>query len=423
MKELIKAAASAASAASSAGSAARSNDSATAATAAHLASNSADSAAAAAYSASGYAHFATAAPYFTDSTTASYDANHPKAWHPLWQNASESEGLSDAWNALKEQWAADEAGQPFWNFFIDWYEKLRDGKMRPEDWTLTQRIALEVTEEEWEAGQGAVSKRIAKIQKSLLVSKAPLAETLEIDPETGLFRTVPLPLQNAPLLTALVSRVQDALDDAVAGDNGLNERSKEVLVLTRTFTRYANDPQRVEMDFTDVAVGLRRQIEQTFDLPASAANIGLLAAAEEAVRGIRATYPDVAENRRILAAQVLNALTDEDKLLLEKAQPLLAEMSDPALAEDFNEDIPALINDNLLPLPTGAPGLPAADPATRVFNRVSKMSLILEDLKARGAEAFDSPGNKTVRLVAQYGAFSAILWEVLKIGLRAIGVI
>ncbi|MEM6890319.1 MAG: hypothetical protein AAF636_19615 [Pseudomonadota bacterium] len=359
----------------------------------------------------------TGVDYFSAVTN---DVQKPLNWEALWPRTGRPEELISGWDALKQQWAEDDAN---WSFWIDWYEKILNGQMRESDWELTRRIALEVTPEEWDKGQGTVAERIADIQRHMLISRAPLAERLEINPDTGLFRTVPLPIENARLLTALVRRVQDDLEDAVAGNNGLNERSKEVLVLNRTFIRYANDPQRVEMDFTSVAVGLRRQIHDTRDLPDSEANLTLLDAVEEGARGLRATYPDVARNRDALARQAWQELSGEDKNAIEEVQQVLVDMSDEDLAEEFKEDLPTLINDNLLPLPSGAPKIPGADPATRIFNRVSKMSMILEDLKKKGAETFDSPGNKTVQLVTQYTDYAWRFTQIVQIGLRILGVI
>ena len=139
---------------------------------------------------------------------------------------------------------------------------------------------------------------------------------------------------------ALLLRVRDAVDGAVQGNNGLNEREREVRVLTRTVERYGNDPQRIEMDFTSVAIGLRRQFE-TQDLPQSEGNLALLDAVEEGVRGIRATHPDVAENRLVLAQQAWREMALADKALLAEAQPILLAISEGALAEDFAADIPA----------------------------------------------------------------------------------
>lgn len=88
-----------------------------------------------------------------------FDANNPLNWGPLWQSTSLPEGLLLSWRALHRQLKDDEAD---WSFWIEWYEALLEG--RPLSWELTQRIALEVMEEEWDAGQATVAARIAEIR-------------------------------------------------------------------------------------------------------------------------------------------------------------------------------------------------------------------------------------------------------------------
>lgn len=90
---------------------------------------------------------------------ASNDAREPKSNGPLWQDDNIPDLLADSWAALKEQWAEDDAD---WSFWIKWYEGILNGTPMP--WELTHRIALEVTEKEWEAGQTVVAARIAEIR-------------------------------------------------------------------------------------------------------------------------------------------------------------------------------------------------------------------------------------------------------------------
>ena len=108
----------------------------------------------------------------------------------------------------------------------------------------------------------------------------------------------------------------------------------------------------------------------------------------------------------------------------------MAEISEPELADDFEADIPELINDALLPLPDGAPSLPGADATTRIFSRVSKMALLLEQygkLSRKGAEWFDSDTGKSVQLAVLTGGgaltLGPTLVEIVKIGLRVLGVL
>ncbi len=346
---------------------------------------------------------------------ASDDANAVNQWGPLWSHSGIPEKIKQRWLSLKRDLTHLDAD---WSFWIEWYEATLNGTPLP--WELTQRIALEITDAEWNEGQATVARRIEEIKAQFLSDQAPLAEDLTLDPVSGLFRVEPMEIQNPPLLGALLLRMQDSLDDALQGNNGLNESSREVRVLKRTVRQYSNDPQRMEMDFTSVAVGFRRQLHETQELPQSEDNLALLDAVEECVRGIRANHPDVAANRAQLAEQRIRELSDEDRKLLEEAKPVLEAISQDVLREDFATDIPQLINDATLPLPSGAPPLPGADETTRIFGRVSRMSILYSEMTAKSAEIFDSNAIKTVRLVSLAGG---VLWALVQVGLRLFGVL
>ena len=137
------------------------------------------------------------------------------------------------------------------------------------------------------------------------------------------------------------------------------------------------------------------------------------------MRGIRANHPEVAANRAQLARQTFKELGEDDKRVLEQAQQVLIALSEGDLARDFAEDIPSLINDSLLPVPDGAPALPGADAATRLFSRASKMVLIRDKL----AEWHDSKTGKAVTLGMLGVSVSGVLYAVVQLGLKLLGVI
>lgn len=302
-------------------------------------------------------------------------------------------------------------------YWREWYLGYLTGSNI--DWKLQQEVAL-ISDEVWDQGPSAVALAIEEIKAQKLQDRLPQAETIDIDPETGLFTATPVPVQNTPLMGTFLSRVADSLGDALQGNNALNDRSREVKVLERTLSRYSNDPQRIEMDFTSIAVGLRRQLNDTRDLPQSEDNLALLEAVEDAVKGIRAAHPDVAENRITLAQQAMKELPPDQIDLLEDAKPVLIAMSQGRLAEGFSDDIPELINDALLPLPSGAPPLPGADVSTRIFSRVSSMRLNYDKFIETGAKVFDSKTFKTARLgLTLCGMLSALV----SLGLMLFGVL
>jgi len=268
---------------------------------------------------------------------------------------------------------ANESHSP-WRFWADWYQGLLDGKTV--DWDLQRQIAL-IPSEDWDKGAEHIAAKIAEIQTKFLAAKAPLAETVEFNLETNKFRVVPIPIVNAALLGNTLAQIADALDDALADPaNGLQETSLETRVLRRTLTRYGNDPQRIEMDFVSVAVGLRHQVEVSQDLPASSQLMALRHALEEGALAIRATHPEVAENRAIRATQALRELSPAQKQMLSNTLPLLEEISEGVMGEDFKEDVTTLVNDALLPVSTAAPRLPGVDASQRIFGRAAKMSVL-----------------------------------------------
>jgi hypothetical protein len=293
------------------------------------------------------------------------------------------------------------------SFWQDWYERLLAGD--PLDWELQRRVAL-IDDAIWEAGPEVVAEEIDRIRAAYLVEKAPQAERVEFNPETAKFYTVPLEVTKPDLLGATLNQVQDALDDVLASpSNGLHDAAREVRVLRRVFTKYGNDPQQIEMGFVSVHKGLTRQILND-ELPPSEENLALQDALEEGARAIRATHPDVAENRKILSNQAIRELPQGAKDALTEALPILVAISEPDLAEDWEHDIPQLINDATLPLPSGAPPLPGADEATRIFSRVAKISIHLKIAEIIHKIA-DSAGYKGAGIVQT-------IWDLVALGLK-----
>ncbi len=294
---------------------------------------------------------------------------------PIWPE-KKSKQLRDATERLLSALIIRPLYGQFWR---EWYQGFLDGK--PMDWELQRRVAL-IEDAIWESGPEAVAEEIERIRAEFLSEKTPQAERVEFNQESAKFFTVPIEVAKPDLLGATLTQVEDALDDALANpSNGLHDQSREVRVLRRVATKYGNDPQQIEMGFVSVHAGLTRQILSD-ELPPSEENLALQAAVEEGARAIRATHPEVAENRKILSEQVIRELPEGAKEKLEAALPMLRAISEPALADDWDHDIPTLINDATGPLPSGAPALPGADEATRIFSRVAKISILIRTTKA-----------------------------------------
>jgi len=292
--------------------------------------------------------------------------------------------------------------------WISWrriFSSLAAGKFS--SWRLLLEIA-EILDEDWAKGPSHIAEIIKEIEADFLAGKLPLAETVEFDHQEGKFLTLPLPIAKPDLLGATLSQVEDALDDVLANSsNGLNDGSRETRVLRRTMAKYGNDPQRIEMDLTSVHAGLTRQI-LTEELPPSEENLALQSALEEGARGIRATHPEVAENRRILTEQALRELKPEEKQQLSEALPILKAISRDDLAEEWEQDIPALLNDAIGPVPDTAPRLPGADEAVRIFSRVAKMAVMMRKSSEIVHKIDGSAGYKAARIVGTVGALVGI---------------
>ena len=173
----------------------------------------------------------------------------------LWSDGRVPEFLVRAFEKLSDHW---EREPEVWGFWKRWYQGHLDGK--PLDWELQKAVAL-IPDADWAQGAAHIAEKIREIEAEFLAKKLPQAETIEQDPETGLFFSVPRDPKNPPLLAATLSQVEDALSDCLENpSNGLNEAGREARVLRRTIAKYGNDPQRVEMDLTSVHAGLIRQI-------------------------------------------------------------------------------------------------------------------------------------------------------------------
>ena len=334
----------------------------------------------------------------------------------LWSSGLDSTAIVNSLFFAQMKFDTYSSKHAAWRFWNDWYLRFYAGE--PLDWNLQRRVAL-IADPIWDAGPEAVAAEIERIKAEMLSEQLPMAETIELNPETGKFRAIPTLVENAPYMSALLSQIEDALEDCLGGHNGLSERAGDVKKLNRVLTKYRDDPQNAELTLTRVAGSLRAQLHESRELPDNEDNLALLNAVEEGVRGIRANHPEVAANREQLAQQAMKALAPADKQVLEEALPVLAAISEPELADDFAQDIPELINDARLPLPDGAPLLPGADAATRIFSRSSKMAPLWEKLNA----AHDGKVHRIATMGLAAYAVSELLVKLVSLGLRLLGVL
>lgn len=173
----------------------------------------------------------------------------------------------------------------------------------------------------------------------LVSQRLPLVESLIQDPISGAFNVLYKDISKKGLLGATLSQVSDAIDDSLDGKlNGLTDESLAIKKLRRTLDRYANDPQRIEMDFTTVHRSLTVQVG-IGDLPASDEVNSLISALQEAAQGIRATDSKIAENRRLLQEQAIRELSNDDIGQITDAAPVLEAITEGELQGQMQEDV------------------------------------------------------------------------------------
>jgi hypothetical protein len=246
-------------------------------------------------------------------------------------------------------------------------------------------------------------------QAKALSERTPLAEELVQDPETGIFSVRHKAIEKPDLLSATLGQVADAIEDVLHDpSNGLNNGSLEIRQLRRTLDRYANDPQRVEMDFTTIHQSLTRQVANE-DLPPSEALLGLMGTLQDAAQGIRATDPAVAVNRKILQEQKLREMPAEALDTLRDGKPVLTALVEGETQEQMDEDVSGLVEglQTIRPHLGGVTRddaiLPGRDEAVRVFGRVARMVIMLRKSPEMIQKLYQSTGFKAAEIMAVLG--------------------
>ncbi|MCB4458533.1 hypothetical protein LHL23_23070 [Leisingera sp. McT4-56] len=243
-------------------------------------------------------------------------------------------------------------------------------------------------------------------EEEILSQRLPLVEELVSNSDTGVFSLHPQAIAKPDLYSATLGQIADAIEDVLAKEsNGLNENSLAIRRLQRTLERYANDPQRVEMELTTVHASLTSQIASG-ELPPSDENEALLSALRTGALGIRAADPLVAENRKILQEQEMRELSSEASEAIAEVAPSLDLITEGVLKEQLQEDIRALRQE----IDSGAPPLPGVtrsdaiiqkrDEATRVFGRTARILIALRKAPEIVHKLERNAGVKAVSLLA-----------------------
>jgi hypothetical protein len=247
-----------------------------------------------------------------------------------------------------------------------------------------------------------------------LSQRLPLAEELIQNSEAGIFHVRLKEVEKPDLLAATLAQLADAIDDVLENpSNGLNANSLEIRKLRRTIERYANDPQRVEMDLTTVHHSLAVQIGSG-ELPPSDENNALFLALQEGAQGIRATDTEVAENRKILQEQSLRELSPESLQQLADAAPILESLTEGDLQEQMREDV-LFLTQEMRAGPPRLPGvtradaiIPGRDEAVRVFGRSARILIALRKTPDLVDKIHASAGFKALNILGVLGGLVSL---------------
>jgi len=299
---------------------------------------------------------------------------------PLWPDGILPKFFSDQYAKIVGFWNAD---LEVWGFWARWYEGMLNGTPMP--WDLQEKVAL-IDQEVWEKGTQAVAEEIAKIEASFIAGT--VKESI-IETPLGKLTLVPQPFKETRHFGQLMDTLRDTLEFATADfRNGLSRECYQALMIERMLTRYANDPQRVEMDCERVKVSLMQDMAED-TIPTSAANRDLVQTLGDVAGSIRESDAEIAANRVRLNRIRLAEISPEDGACIAEVAVEVAAISEGVLQQDLLEDrfrLPGVqrgdgVPDPIVPL-GGAErneGLEAQAAQLRLSSRLAKTWLYLKE--------------------------------------------
>jgi len=247
---------------------------------------------------------------------------------PLWSTGIPVV-LQDHYASLK-QYLSEDAHD--WGFWQKWIEDCLSGNSK--NWAQMEEIS-DISAEDWAKGAAFVNPIL-----SGLVSP------------TEAYATIEKPTDPDALQLAL-ARVDDALDDALTANGGIEERSLECVILRRLQVKYAGDMQRVEMDLTLVQRGLTRQIENG-ELPDQPEIQALVDICGTGAIDLRAANPELAKTQKARKTQVA-----KERPALKLIKGKVADNVVPHKPASVRQKIVATRSSANVPLPKGAVPLPS----------------------------------------------------------------
>ena len=205
----------------------------------------------------------------------------------------------------------------------------------PMDWRLIFRIATEVTEEEWKAGQEVVAARIAEIQADFLVQTLPQVEEVFENAE-GLYDVRGSCVGDlSKLIDSVLQRVTFALDTAVKSNScDLNEMSLACKILRHALEHASSDPNTLEACLRNASSEIRVGLESGFYGEDGQIRF-LVQTLDETALQLRADHPDVAQATYARMTQRLREIDDAKRLELAQRIDVMQEGSAPRLRQEF----------------------------------------------------------------------------------------
>ncbi|MBL1436417.1 MAG: hypothetical protein COB08_009490 [Rhodobacteraceae bacterium] len=173
----------------------------------------------------------------------------------LWL-AEENQTASE-WREVKAALAEDELD---WRFWIKWYEATLAGAPLP--WELLERIALEVTDEDWKRGPKHVDLLIAEIELDFAVKATPNGELIVVTSDEK-YASIPrsdLPPKTLKDAFARISDVVSYMRNSQKNSNQYSPLLSEADFLEDQLKRYGDNALRLHEACSKVVIHVLRYV-------------------------------------------------------------------------------------------------------------------------------------------------------------------
>ncbi len=156
----------------------------------------------------------------------------------LWSGHMDSPA-SDGWDNTKRQWQTPDSPYAFW---LRWYQSALDGT--PQHTDLLREIAL-IPDDDWKKGEAHIAGLIAEIELRYAIKATPNAESIILNPATGLLRVETVSHLSGKHRADVVDTLRDAasiFDQGSSGNQAYAMLFPERDLIVDACDRYANRP-------------------------------------------------------------------------------------------------------------------------------------------------------------------------------------